>query len=204
MPDFTSRPQSDQPSFMNSTMDVEEPLTAPKSKGPSLKSGEGVKVEKTITINRPVAEVYAYWRQLENLPQFMKHLISVTELDNSKSHWVAQTPVGQTVEWDAQIIEDKRDEVISWQSLPGSELENAGSVRFSEAVAGRGTVLRVLLKYAPAGGKLGKLFAKFFKTAAKKEIAENLFAFKSIMETGEKPTIDGQPKGGEENRSKTA
>lgn len=152
-------------------------------------------MEKAITINRPISEVYSFWRQVENLPRFMPHLISVVPLSLTASHWTAQTAKGKPVEWDARIIEDKRDELIAWQSLAGSEVDSAGSVRFTPAHGSRGTVLKVALKYAPTGGKLGNFFATHFTRGAKKEIAASLFRLKSLLETGEMPTVQGQPQG---------
>jgi uncharacterized membrane protein len=162
---------------------------------PALKSGEGVKVERAITINHPVSEVYAFWRDLENLPSFMKHLDSVTVQDEQHSHWVVRRAENELAEWDAEIIEDRRDEIISWRSLPDAEIQNAGSVCFSEATGGRGTMLKVSLKYSPPGGKFGATIAKLFGANADKMIAEDLFRLKALLETGEMPTIEGQPQG---------
>src|SRR5690349_3606217 len=82
---------------------------------PSLKSGKGQKIEESVTINRPVSEVYAFWRRLENLPQFMRHLQSVTERGDGTSHWCMKTSAGKELEWDARIIEERENEMISWQ-----------------------------------------------------------------------------------------
>src|SRR5437867_4252776 len=90
---------------------------------------EGIQVEKSITVNRPPSEVYRYWRQLENLPRWMHHLKSVTSTGN-KSHWVARGPVGMSVEWDAEIVNDVPDQKIAWQSLPDADVRNAGAVMF--------------------------------------------------------------------------
>jgi uncharacterized membrane protein len=177
---------------MNPQSDI---LDQPRSVGATLKSGEGVKVEKSVTINRPVSEVFRYWQTVENLPRFMKHLVSVTRTAAETTHWIARTPRGQKVEWVAQTVEEKPDEVISWQSLPGSDLENAGSVRFKPAPGGRGTIVKVTLKYAPAEGSSGRLFAKFFSRDAKKEIAQSLFNLRSLLETSEIPTTVGQSRG---------
>jgi uncharacterized membrane protein len=165
---------------------------------PALKSGKGEKLKKSLTINRPASELYAFWRHLENLPRFMVHLKSVTERGNGTSHWIIETSKGKELEWDARIIEDRPNEMISWQSLEGADVENAGSVWFTPAPSGRGTVVRVSMKYSPPGGKVGAILAKLTGQGAEKELAEDLFRFKALMETGEVPTTQGQPNGGKE------
>jgi uncharacterized membrane protein len=161
----------------------------------SLKSGEGEKMEKSVTINRSPDEIYAFWRQLENLPRFMQHIRSVTDLGNGISHWVVKTDQDRNLEWDAKLIEDKPGQMLSWQSLEGADLDNAGSVWFTPAGGGRGTVVKVSMKYSPPGGKLGALIAKFFGDSAEKQMAEDLFRLKSLLETGETPTTEGQSRG---------
>src|SRR5689334_5751437 len=124
---------------------------------PSLKSGEGHKLEKSVTINRLPDDIYAFWRRLENLSRFMRHIESVTDRGDGISHWVVRTSRDRKLEWDARIIEDKPGHMISWQSLEGADMDNAGSVWFTPATDGRGTVVKVAMKYSPPGGKLGAL-----------------------------------------------
>jgi uncharacterized membrane protein len=162
---------------------------------PSLKSGEGVKIEKAITINRSPEEIYSFWRQLENLPRFMQHIQAVSQTGDGISHWVMKTSHDRTLEWDARIIEDKPGQMISWQSLEGADVDNAGSVWFAPATGGRGTVVKVAMKYSPPGGKLGSMLAKLMGDGAEKQMAEDLFRMKSLLETGEIPTTEGQPRG---------
>jgi len=163
---------------------------------PSLKSGKGVKLEKSLTINRPASEIYSFWRHLENLPRFMVHLKSVTERGDGTSHWIMETSKGKELEWDARIIEERPNEMISWQSLEEADVDNAGSVWFTPAAGGRGTVVRVSMKYSPPGGKVGVAIAKLTGQSAEKELAEDLFRFKALMESGEVPRTQGQPNGG--------
>lgn len=155
--------------------------------------GEGVKVEKSINVQKSVEELYAYWSRLENLPAIMRHLKSVTVSPDGKSHWVAQTIGGLNVEWDAEVINLHENEMIAWQSLPNSEVENAGSVRFRVLEGGKGTEVRVNLKYNPPLGKAGVALAKLFRLDAAAEIENDLAHFKQIMETGEIATTEGQP-----------
>jgi uncharacterized membrane protein len=168
----------------------------PLAAKPSLKSGEGLKMEKAVTIARPANEVYSFWRRLENLARFMPHVVSVTESGDGISHWVIKTQNGKQLEWDARFIEDKPDQMISWQSLEGADVDNAGSVWFTNAAGGRGTVVKVSIKYSPVGGKFGAALAKIFGDSAVAQLAEDLFRLKSLLETGEIPTCAGQPRGG--------
>ncbi len=149
----------------------------------SLKSGEGEKLEQSITINRAPDEIYSFWRQLENLSRFMQHIKSVTQLGDNTSHWVVQTSHGAKFEWDARIIEDKPGEMLSWQSLDGADIDNAGSVWFTPAPDGQGTVVKVAMKYSPPGGKIAALMAKVFGDSAEKQMMEDLVRLKNLLET---------------------
>lgn len=141
-------------------------------------------VAKVITVNRPVDEVYEFWRDLENLPKFMCHLESVRVTDG-QSHWRAKAPAGRTVEWDAMIVEDQPNEILSWRTLEGAGLVHAGSVRFVAAPGGRGTELHIHLHYELPGGKLGAALAKALGEDPSEQIQEDLRRFKQVMETGE-------------------
>lgn len=160
-----------------------------------VKSGEGVKFEKAITINRPVEEVYNFWRNFENLPRCMKHLHSVAEKGETISHWAIKPVENFMLEWDAELIESRANEIIAWKSLPASDVDSAGSVWFRPAVGNRGTVVKVALKYSPPGGKFAAKVAKFFGADAKAVIEDDLYRLKSLLETGEIPTTEGQPRG---------
>jgi|ERR1051326_552304 uncharacterized membrane protein len=157
------------------------------SKHVSVPSDEGVRVDKAITIERPASEVYAFWRQLENLPRFMRHVESVTVKDDLHSHWVVKGLGGKKLEWDAETIEQRENEMISWRSTPGADVDNAGSVWFTPVPNGQGTVVRVELKYIPPGGKTGALVSKVFRKDADSEIEEDLNRLKSLLETGKLP-----------------
>lgn len=152
-------------------------------------------LRKSITINKPAEEIYAFWRNFENLPRFMNHLKSVSVIDDKKSHWVAKGPAGSEVEWDAEIIEEKSGELIAWRSLPGATVPNAGVVRFERAAGGRGTVVRVNLRYHPPGGSIGAAIAKLFGEAPEKQIPVDLLRIKQLLETGEIASTEGQPSG---------
>jgi uncharacterized membrane protein len=156
---------------------------------------QGDKVEKSITIMRPPAELYSFWRELENLPRVMTHLKSVEPLDRVRSHWVADGPLGKAVEWDAEIFNDNENELIAWRSIPGSEIDTAGSVRFQPLQGNRGTTVTVNLKYDPPAGKVGAMIASLLGRDPESMIAEDLRRFKQLMETGEAATVKGQATG---------
>ena len=160
-----------------------------------LDASKAVKVERTVTIDHPAADLYRFWRNLENLPRFMRHLESVERVTDTISHWRAQGPAGTVVEWDAEIHNEVPNQVIGWRSLEGADVVSAGSVNFDSAAAGRGTRVTVHLQYSPPGGKVGAAFAKLFGRDAETEIREDLRRFKQIVEAGEVPTTQGQPRG---------
>ena len=157
------------------------------------RDGAGKPVEEAVTIEAPAAELYRFWRSFENLPRFMTHLESVTTSGDKRSHWVAKAPMGTTVEWDAEITEERENELIAWRSLPGGDVDSSGSVRFSSAPGGRGTIVRVALEYAPPGGAAGAAVAKLFGEEPSQQIEDDLRRFKQLMEAGEIPTTEGQP-----------
>jgi len=144
-----------------------------------------IRTKRSITVNRPVEEVYSFWRNFENLPQFMRHLEAVAVMDNNRSHWVAKAPAGKSVEWDAETTEDKPNELIAWRSLPGAGVYNAGEVRFNPAPGNRGTEVRVTLEYDPPFGKLGSKVAMLWREEPGQQVQDDLRHFKQVMETGE-------------------
>jgi len=154
-----------------------------------------IEVHKSITINKPPEELYRFWRHFENLPRFMTHIQSVQSTAQGRSHWVAKAPLGSTAEWDAEITEERDNELIAWQSLEGARIPNHGSVRFQPAPGGRGTEVRFTLAYAPPMGKLGAAVAKLFGEEPKQQLDDDLRRFKCLMEAGEIPTVEGQPSG---------
>ena len=144
-----------------------------------------IRTKRSITVGRSVEEVYSFWHDFENLPTFMRHLESVSVTSDRRSHWVARAPAGQTVEWDAETTDDRPNELISWRSVEGATVYNAGTVRFQQAPGDRGTEVRVDLEYDPPFGKLGASVAKLFREEPGQQIADDLRHFKQVMETGE-------------------
>ncbi len=150
----------------------------------SLRRGQGTRVEQSVTINRPREELFRFWRNFENLPRFMDNLESVIRLDDRRSHWIAKGPAGTRVEWEAEIHDEIQNELIAWRSLPGSKVDNAGSVHFTPA-SDDGTEVRVILRYAPPAGKLGSAAAKLAGEDPARQVADDLRRFKQVMEAGE-------------------
>ncbi len=156
---------------------------------------KGLHVVKAVTINKPASELYAFWRNFENLPQFMKHLESVQVEDSLHSHWVAKGPAGKSVHWDAEIINERENELIAWRSTENADVDNAGTVNFKPAPGDRGTIVKVTVQYNPPGGILGAHIAKLWGEEPSMQIEDDLMNFKRLMETGEIATTEGQSRG---------
>ncbi|MBC8122684.1 MAG: DUF2892 domain-containing protein [Gemmatimonadaceae bacterium] len=161
----------------------------------SVPDNRGIKVEKTVTINKQPEELFRFWRNFENLPGFMKHLEAVRVIDDKNSHWVAKGPAGTKVEWDAEIVDEKVNEMIAWRSLEGADVGNAGSVHFMPAPGGRGTEVKVLINYDPPAGKVGAAILKLFQEEPSQQVDDDLRRFKQVMEAGEVATTSGQSSG---------
>jgi uncharacterized membrane protein len=157
--------------------------TAETGPATSVPAGQGFRVEKRLRINRSPEDLFHFWRNLGNLPRIMKHLRSVTSTGGNRSHWVAEAPLGMSVEWDAEIINERPNELIAWRTLEGSSVDSAGSVHFQRAPGG-GTDLIVVLKYQPPAGQLGAALASAFGENPERQIEEDLRRFKQMMETG--------------------
>lgn len=160
---------------------------APFRRTSRQRSGQpsGIHVAEAVTVNRPVEEIYDFWHDFKNLSRFMTHLASVEATGSSRTHWTALGPAGIKAEWDAETVEDRPNELIAWRSLPGGDVDNAGSVRFSTAPGDRGTEVVVDLRYDPPGGIVGATLAKLFGEAPEQLISRDLRAFKQLMEVGE-------------------
>ncbi len=157
----------------------------------SRRGGGAVRHRKVITVNRSVEEVYRFWRDLRNLPRFMRHLESVEVSDDRRSHWRVAAPGGTTVEWDAEIVDDEPNRRIGWRTLPGATVPNRGVVEFSRAPGDRGTEIVVELEYEPPAGAAGAAVAKLFGKEAGQQVETNLRRLKQILETGDVPTAAG-------------
>ncbi|WP_299759336.1 SRPBCC family protein [uncultured Pontibacter sp.] len=155
-----------------------------------------VEITRSLTILKPREEVYQFWRQLENLPKFMHHLNDVRQLGPKRSHWSAKVPKGiGTIEWEADIVQEEPNQVLAWRSVADSTVDNAGEVRFMDAVGGKGTVLQATISYRPPAGDVGGTIAHLLNPVFKQMVLNDLHRFKQLMEAGEVATVEGQPSG---------
>jgi uncharacterized membrane protein len=154
-----------------------------------------MRLRAAITVRSPRSEVFLFWHLFDNLPSFMSHLESVRETGDGRSHWTARSPIGRPVEWDAEIIAEIPDELITWRSLEGADVTNSGSVRFNDAPGGRGTEVRVQMEFELPGGKLGAAVARLFGEHPEQQVRDDLRRFKQVLETGEVVRSEGSPEG---------
>jgi uncharacterized membrane protein len=153
-----------------------------KTKGVS--HTQAINIRTGLIVNKRKDEVYAFWRKLENLPLFMKHLSSVTEIDAKHSHWEAEIPGGiGKIKWNAEIVKEEEGHLIGWQSIANSTINNAGKVTFKEALGGEGTELDVVISYHPPAGELGAGIAKSLNPVLEKMVRQDIMNFKEYIET---------------------
>ncbi|RZM04914.1 MAG: SRPBCC family protein [Sphingomonas sp.] len=150
-----------------------------------------------VTINRPAAELFAYFRDFTNLPGFMENVERIDVTDGHRSHWVVKAPAGRTVEWDARVTREVPDRLIAWTSEDGADVPNSGQIEFHDAGA-RGTVVTATILYDPPGGAIGRIVAKMFQREPKIQARRDLRRFKQLMETGEVATPAMNPQQHEE------
>ena len=154
-----------------------------------------IRIRKSIAINQSPEACYRFWRDFENFPRFMNHVDEVRTVDATRSHWTVRAPLGQHVEWTAELASDVPSQQLGWRTLPGAEIDHAGVVRFVPGSGGRGTVVEVDLSYRAPLGKAGSRIAKLFGEEPSQQVEDDLRRFKQLIETGEIPTTVGQPAG---------
>jgi uncharacterized membrane protein len=148
----------------------------------------------SVLLNCEPSRAYQFWRRLENLPQFMHHLHSVNVLDNRRSRWTAYGPANSLIEWTAEIVAERDNEIIAWRSIEGSEVQVDGSVEFRTA-GNRGTIVDATIQYRPLAGVLGSRVARSFGKDPAFLMEQDLRRFKALIEAGEIPTVEGQSHG---------
>jgi uncharacterized membrane protein len=172
------------------------PATGHHNRAVGVRARHGRKHEATIVISRRAAELYDYWRQLHRLPKLFEHLISVVESDGGRSHWVARGPLAKRVEWEAEIYNERPGEMIAWRSIPGSDLDTAGSIHFKSLPSDESrSSVTLSMKYDPPAGEAGSAIADWLGESMDDELDEGLRRFKQLTETGEVPSVVGQPPG---------
>ncbi|HEX3655851.1 MAG TPA: SRPBCC family protein [Pirellulales bacterium] len=161
----------------------------------SVPAGHGVRLDQRVLIRRAVSDVFEFWRNFENLPRVLDHLHSVEKVGTSYTHWMAKGTLGVMAQWDAEIINERRDRLIAWRSLPGGDLDMAGSVHFSPAPDGFGTLVRVELKYDPPGGRVGLALDRLLGEDPRRQLRQDLARLKDLLE-GEDEIIEGEAPAG--------
>ena len=149
-----------------------------------------VTVSHTVTINKPAAELYRFWRNFSNLPRFMNHIERIEIIDDKRSHWHVKAPAGLRVEWQAEVTDEQENRRIAWRAVEQSDVPNWGHVEFREAPGGRGTEVHAVIRYEPPAGALGRAIAKILGEEPQVQMREDLNRFKRLMETGDADTGD--------------
>ena len=142
-------------------------------------------VGRTVTIDRPREEIYAFWRQFSNLAGIMENVERIDVIDDKRSHWVVKAPAGKTVEWDSVVVDDEPGRLISWQSVEGADIRTSGRIEFLDAPPGRGTYVRATIAYDPPGGVIGEWIAKLLQREPNVQMRRDLRRLKQFLETGE-------------------
>ena len=160
---------------------------------PGVRAQHGRKIVAKIEVNRDRRDVYDFWRNFQNLPRVMRHLQSVTPIDETRSRWTAHAPLGQTLTWEADIINERSGEMIAWQSVPGSQVDTAGSVHLNDSPSGSGTEVTVTLKYDPPGGHFVDRLAHLLGQSLEDDLKEDLQLLKRSLEASDWPAAGYQP-----------
>jgi uncharacterized membrane protein len=173
---------------MTGFQDSDAPLTTARDKDiarQAVNSDESAIIGRTVTINRPRSEVYAFWRDFSNLAIVMDNVERIDVIDRTRSHWVVNAPAGRTVEWDAVVTADEPDSLIAWETAEGADIRSSGRVEFLDAAPGRGTMVRATIAYDPPGGMIGEWIAKLFQREPNVQARRDLRRLKQYLETGE-------------------
>ncbi|HZV32932.1 MAG TPA: SRPBCC family protein [Verrucomicrobiae bacterium] len=171
------------------------PASRVKKLKPAVPSGSAKKIIRACTIKKSPEELFAFWRDVENLPRFSRHIVSIIRKSDTESHWRVRGPANSELEWDSFIINEHPNELIAWESKPDAEVRNAGTIRFTPAPGNQGTAVTVQLDYVPPAGRIGSAVAKLTGEEPELQLEDDLMRFKALMETGEVPTTIGQPTG---------
>jgi len=164
----------------------------PVSRAATVRASRSVKVERSITVKRPAAELFAFWRDPANLPRILDFVEAVDMLDDTHARWRVRGPAGKSIEWQAEIINEIPNELLAWKSVGDADVPNAGSLHFRAAPNGRGTEVRIVFEYEPPAGHLGAWIAKLVKENPDDQVRDALRRFKQLTETGEVVMTEGQ------------
>jgi uncharacterized membrane protein len=144
-------------------------------------------VGRSVTIRKPAAELYEYWRDFGNLPEFMENVEKIAKQDGptGRAVWTVRAPGGGTIALKTEISEEVENKRIVWRSVEGSDIETTGEVSFSPAPGDRGTRVSLRIEYDAPGGAVGRSIAKAFLREPEVQARHDLKRFKMLMETGE-------------------
>ena len=148
--------------------------------------GQSASALATVTIDAPRGEVFRMWRSVSNLPKFMRHVVHVDDLGNGRSHWrVRMSPNAPELEWDAQIVEERGDESLTWRTIDGALLEHESRITLRDAPGGRGTEVHAAVTYRPGSGTMASAASRMVSPAVEHELRADLRRLKQLIETGE-------------------
>ena len=147
-------------------------------------AGDHAVLGRTVTIRKPRAELYKFWRDFANLPDFMENLEAI-RTQGDASTWVIKAPGGTTVDVVTKVTDDRENERIAWASTDESDIRTSGRVEFADAPGERGTRVSLVMSYDPPGGSAGRALAKLFLREPEVQARHDLKRFKALMETGE-------------------
>ena len=164
----------------------------PAGRAATVRASRSVKIEHSVTVKRPVEDVYAFWRNPSNLPRIIDFVEGVEMASDTRARWRVRGPAGKAIEWDAEIINDIPNELLAWKSVAGADIPNAGSLHFRGAPNGRSTELRLIFEYEPPGGHLGAWIAKLVKENPDAQLHDAMRRYKQLAETGDVLVTEGQ------------
>lgn len=182
---------------MTGLKDSDAPLSTARDNDVAASAGredESEIVGRTVTINRPADEIYAFWRDFSNLAMVMENIERVDVVDHRRSHWVVKAPAGNEVEWDSVVTDDQPGRLIAWQSVEGADVKSSGQIEFLDAAPGRGTIVRATITYDPPGGVIAQWVAKLLQREPNVQTRRDMRRLKQFLETGE-VTSSASPSG---------
>lgn len=176
---------------------VEQALGSESSSGSRSDDETGTagptEVRRSVTVGRPADELYEAWRDPDTFSRVVSHVAEVTELDEDRLRWTVSAPRGREVSWETRVVETVPGEFVRWETPADATVPNEGSVRFRPAPGDRGTTVTLSLKFDPPGGALGAAALERLDIVPEALAGTVLDRFKSLVETGEISTLEGNP-----------
>lgn len=158
-------------------------------------SEDAAEVSRSVTVGVPAAELHDYWREAEDLSEIVGHFAEVEEREDGRFRWTVPGQWGTDVGWESRITVDRPGEVLRWETLPGADVPNEGTVRFRQAPGDRGTEVEMTVRFDPPGGRPGRALLSVLGVVPATVVSTSLRRFKSLAEAGEIPTLEGNPSG---------